>query len=374
MTRLRMISIGFVASAVLWACMPSSSGGGGDDDDAGSGGVSAAGGMAAAGGATGAGGGPGDGGMSAGGNAATGGTSGTGGLAGTGGMAATGGVAGGGGAAPVGGTAGGDGGSAGDPCEAVDCGEFGDCRGGECVCREGFEGEDCSIPPLPMGDTVAMCQAFIRCTEACDSERCRERCVQSERGGAAVYIRMTACADRNDCWSAGSLDPECVSGACGAEVDACFGAAGQPSGDLTCMLSLACRVECEGDAACIQACVTESNPASHALLERALVCAGENGCFTAEGLDVDCAYDRCDGEWRACREDSQGDWFCGQIFACVSECEDIDCVEGCYYQGNTQSQDLFSLWLDCVQNSDCENPFECEECAPLENACFADGM
>jgi len=337
------------------------------------------GGAMGAGGASGAGGTPEMGGTSETGGAQPGGMVGMGGAeaGGTpagGGMSVPGGMMGAGGMPPAAGQPAGGGAAVADPCEDVACGANADCEDGTCVCRDGYEGPDCSIPPLPMGDTVAMCQSFIECDRNCESDRCREMCLENEANGAAVYIRLIACVEGNQCWQGDTIDPECANRLCQPEVSACFGDGAQPDGDLTCMESLTCRVECGNDGRCLRDCVTASNPMSHALLEEALVCADDNDCFTAEGLDLECAYDWCDGEWRACREDSQGELFCGQMMSCVQECEDSECVSDCYYQGRVLSQELFSRWADCVAAEECADPFDCAACGPLENACWNEGI
>lgn len=170
-------------------------------------------------------------------------------------------------------------------------------------------------------------------------------------------------ADRDDCRqdpSACTCDAACLpSGVC--DEARC--------GQNSCLEILECIQTCRMSATCQVGCLLDSDPEANYLFDEYVVCARER----CEDGEEGCAQLECYRELKGCEEGLEavtGDWDCGQIQRCASDCRlPGGCVDRCYYEGTLEAQAAFGPLESCQAASECNTLPQAEREGCVQENC-----
>ena len=162
----------------------------------------------------------------------------------------------------------------------------------------------------PTTTTAGSTSSFEECSDLgvciyeCNGDSiCNETCIASASTTVQqTYLDIYSCIEASACVDAsGNFDQVCAETSCGTQLDACFGPALTPSGDLSCEQFASCILECPetDDGSCYTACVLATSSEGYSELVSLSNCYDDAPCSSG---DSDCYQSYCDAEITACTE------------------------------------------------------------------------
>ena len=229
-----------------------------------------------------------------------------------------------------------------------DCVIFGDCPAGwECLFLPEVEWPVC----VPEGYRTP-------CESDCDGRECGD----DGCGGSCGECPCQSCSP---------MASECTEGVCSL-----------PCADCDCNCHLLCALTC-GDQPtdeCLSSCGIASGPLDYGWEWSTWgFCMAQHGLWECDAGDqecVDAAFDACWAQICTC---NSGDKDCAELYECLVDCEEYDCVSACYYTSTDEANETWGAFIDCLESV---GYFECPEgddpcleqaeanCAGEFNACL----
>ena len=229
---------------------------------------------------------------------------------------------------------------------------------------------------LPTDGTLT-CAEVEGCVGDCpdDSQECNEACLEDGMPSAqSDYLTLFACLsifcpDGDDACTAEAK----ASGLCQVESVICSAVQGEGescTGIADC--SSACD-EAEDPDACDAECVAAGSPVGQAEWDEINQCLADAQC-----TDYLCVASACTYPWTLCLAEGTGELECGEINACIGDCEEgvEGCGGDCLNAGTLYAQNIYMGLVLCLQGACPDGGDECvgdalsETCVGFNNACF----
>ncbi len=206
---------------------------------------------------------------------------------------------------------------------------------------------------------------------------CLQACREVGSPDAVLAIdAIFACIAENACADAdGAIDQDCLQTECPGELELCFGAPPEPSGDATCGELNECLTLCGDDDACEFACVEGASPEALELLQNAAACFQEADCEEGDGP---CFQEACGDVIDACLEDEGPRPIadCPDLNECLRGCDGEACQDRCRALAPEGAVLDFDAILTCIEDNDCADEDGVDQACMQENcgveleACF----
>lgn len=229
-------------------------------------------------------------------------------------------------------------------------------------------------PQNPDGDPD--CDALAACINDCEGDQaCADACGAAAPPAAIeLYNAAIACLQEaaDQC---PPDDQECAQDICQREIQACVGQPVAPMGAGTCDEFDECLGMCDGEQACVDACIAATSEQGYAQYVELVDCFNMS-CPAGSGAS--CGVVNCEPEFEACLGPvpvPRGAQTCGQFNECLGFCVEGDqvCVDRCIELASPAAYDALVAATNCIADSGCAaNDAACQNlnCGNEINACL----